>query len=231
LIQGFEDVAVEHGYEILIGSTNYDPERMKRCIRRMVERKAEGVAVMTFGIEEPLLDQLADRKVPLVFVDVGPERPGISLLRVDYHHGIRQGVQHLAALGHRDIAFVTGPLRLHSAHSRLAAFHRAVQECGIVVDKGRIIEGDHTMEGGMAAAEKLLTGAKLPTAVMCSNDVTAIGVLHEAYRAGLRVPDDLSVIGFDNIHLTQMTIPPLTTIQMSCFELAKAAVLALKAHV
>lgn len=186
---------------------------------------------MTFGIEEPLLDQLADRKVPLVFVDVGPERPGISLLRVDYHHGIRQGVQHLAALGHRDIAFVTGPLRLHSAHSRLAAFHRAVQECGIVVDKGRIIEGDHTMEGGMAAAEKLLTGAKLPTAVMCSNDVTAIGVLHEAYRAGLRVPDDLSVIGFDNIHLTQMTIPPLTTIQMSCFELAKAAVLALKAHV
>ena len=231
LIQGFEDVAVEHGYEILIGSTNYDPERMKRCIRRMVERKAEGVAVMTFGIEEPLLEQLADRKVPMVFVDVGPERPGISLLRVDYYHGIRQGVQHLAALGHRDIAFVTGPLRLHSAHSRLAAFHRALQECGIVVDEGRIIEGDHTMEGGMAAAEKLLTGAKLPTAVMCSNDMTAIGVLHEAYRVGLRVPDDLSVIGFDNIHITQMTIPPLTTIQMSCFELAQAAVMALKAHV
>ncbi len=231
LIQGFEEVAVEHGYEILIGSTNYDPERMKRCIRRMVERKAEGVAVMTFGIEEPLLEQLADRKVPLVFVDVGPTRPGISLLRVDYHHGIRQGVQHLAALGHRDIAFVTGPLRLHSAQSRLTAFHRAVQECGIVVDDGRIVEGDHTMEGGMAAAEKLLAGAKLPTAIMCSNDVTAIGVLHEAYRAGLRVPDDLSVIGFDNVHITQMTIPPLTTIQMSCFELAKAAVMALRAHV
>jgi LacI family transcriptional regulator len=231
LIQGFEDVAVEQGYEILIGSTNYDPERMKRCIRRMVERKAEGVAVMTFGIEEPLLDQLADRKVPLVFVDVGPDRPGISLLRVDYHHGIRQGVQHLAALGHSEIAFVTGPLRLHSAHSRLTAFHRAMQECGIAVDPSRIVEGDHTMEGGMNAAEKLLTGDKLPTAIMCSNDVTAIGVLHEAYRKGLRVPDDLSVIGFDNIHITQMTIPPLTTIQMSCYELARAAVMALKAHV
>jgi LacI family transcriptional regulator len=231
LIQGFEDVAVEQGYEILIGSTNYDPERMKGCIRRMVERKAEGVAVMTFGIEEPLLDQLADRKVPLVFVDVGPDRPGISLLSVDYHHGIRQGVQHLAALGHRDIAFVSGPLRLHSAHSRLAAFHRAVQECGIEIDPSRIVEGDHTMEGGIAAAEKLFASAKLPTAVMCSNDMTAIGVLHKAYRAGLRVPDDLSVIGFDNIHITQMTTPPLTTIQMSCFELARAAVMALKAHV
>jgi len=231
LIQGFEDVAVEHGYEILIGSTNYDPERMKRCIRRMVERKAEGVAVMTFGIEEPLLEQFADRKVPLVFVDLGPERPGISLLHVDYHNGIRQGVQHLAVLGHRDIAFVTGPLRLHSAQSRLAAFHLALQECGLAAGKNRIIEGDHTMEGGMAAAEKLLAGAKRPTAVMCSNDVTAIGVLHSAYRAGLRVPDDLSVIGFDNIHITQMTIPPLTTIQMSCLELARAAVMALRAHV
>ena len=231
LIQGFEDVAVEFGYEMLISSTNYDPERMKSCIRRMVERKAEGVAVMTFGIEEPLLEQLAERRVPMVFVDVGPDAPGISLLRVDYHHGIRQGVQHLAALGHRDIAFISGPLRLHSAHSRLAAFHRAVQECGITVDAQRIVEGDHTMEGGMAAAEKLFTGGKLPTAVMCSNDVTAIGVLQKAYRAGLRVPDDLSVIGFDNIHLTQMTIPPLTTIQMSCFELAKAAVMALRAYV
>jgi LacI family transcriptional regulator len=231
LIQGFEDVAVEQGYEILIGSTNYDPERMKSCIRRMVERKAEGVAVMTFGIEEPLLDQLAGRKVPLVFVDVGPDRPGISLLSVDYHHGIRQGVQHLAALGHRDIAFVSGPLRLHSAQSRLEAFHRSVQECGIEIDPRRIVEGDHTMEGGIAAAEALFANADLPTAVMCSNDMTAIGVLHKAYRAGLRVPDDLSVIGFDDIHITQMTTPPLTTIQMSCFELARAAVMALKAHV
>jgi LacI family transcriptional regulator len=231
LIQGFENVAVEHGYEILISSTNHDAERMKRCIRRMVERKAEGVAVMSSSIEEPLLEQLVDRKMPLVFVDVAPAGPEISLLRVDYHHGIRQGVQHLAALGHRDIAFVSGPLSRPSALSRLAAFQRAVEECGIKADPGRIIEGDHTMEGGMAAAEKLLTGTSLPTAIMCSNDMMAIGVLHKAYRAGLRVPDDLSVIGFDNIHLTQMTIPPLTTVQMSCSALARAAVMALRAQI
>jgi LacI family transcriptional regulator len=231
LIQGFENVAVEHGYEILIGSTNYEPDRMQRCIRRMVERKAEGVAVLTFGIEEPLLDQLADRNVPLVFVDQGPEQPGISLLRVNYLNGIRQGVQHLAALGHRDIAFITGPLRLHSAQSRLSAFKHSVEECGIEVNPDWIVESDHTMEGGIAAADKLLTGAKMPTAVMCSNDMTAIGVLHKAYRAGLRVPDELSIIGFDNIHISEMMTPPLTTIQMSCFELAKAAVTALRAYV
>jgi DNA-binding LacI/PurR family transcriptional regulator len=231
LIQGFEDIAVENGYEILVSSTNYDPRRMSLCIRRMLERKAEGVAVMTFGIEEPLLEQLAERNIPLVFVDQGPDRPGISLLKVDYHHGIRQGVQHLAALGHRNIAFISGPMRLHSAQSRLAAFSKSLTECGIAINEDWIIEGDHTLEGGIVAAEKLLSGSRLPTAVMCSNDMTAIGVLHKAYRAGLRVPDDLSVIGFDDIHITRVMIPALTSIQMSRSELARSAVTALRAHV
>jgi DNA-binding LacI/PurR family transcriptional regulator len=230
LIQGFEDIAVESGYEILVSSTNYDPKRMSLCIRRMLERKAEGVAIMTFGIEEPLLEQLAERNVPMVFVDVGPDRPGISLLKVDYHHGIRQGVQHLAALGHRNIAFVTGPARLHSAQSRLAAFTKSLNECGITPDPSWVVEGDHTLEGGIRAMETLLAGAKIPTAVMCSNDMTAIGVLHKVYRAGLRVPDDLSIIGFDDIHMARVTIPPLTSIQMSRLELARAAVTALRAH-
>jgi DNA-binding LacI/PurR family transcriptional regulator len=89
------------------------------------------------------------------------------------------------------------------------------------------------MEGGIAAMERLLAAnaKKMPTAVMCSNDMTAIGVLHKLYRAGLRVPDDLSVIGFDDIHIAKVTIPPLTTVQMSRFELARAAVTALRAQV
>ena len=233
LIQGFEDIAVENGYEILVSSTNHDPKRMSHCIRRMLERKVDGVAVMTFGIEEPLLDQLAKRKVPLVFIDVGPKRPGISLLKVDYHHGIRQAVQHLASLGHRNIGFISGPATLHSAQSRRSAFFNSLNECDITPNPDWIIEGDHTMEGGIAAMERLLAAneKKMPTAVLCSNDMTAIGVLHKLYRAGLRVPDDLSVIGFDDIHFTEVTIPPLTTIQMSRFEIARAAVTALRAHV
>jgi len=231
LIQGFEDIAVEHGYEILVSSTNNDTRRMSHCIRRMLERKVEGVAVMTFGSEEPLLDQLAERKVPLVFIDIGPNSPGISLLKVDYHHGIHQGVQHLVALGHRKIAFIRGPIKLHSAQSRKAAFSRSLHESGITPNPSWIIEGDHTLEGGIAAMERLLDENPMPTAVICSNDMTAIGVMHKLYRAGLRVPDDLSVIGFDDIHISEVTIPPLTTIQMSRFELARSAFHALRAHV
>jgi len=230
LIQGFEDIAVEHGYEILVSSTNHDPKRMSHCIRRMLERKVEGVAIMTFGVEEPLLEQLAKRRVPMVFIDVAPESPGISVLKVDYHHGIRQGVQHLAALGHRDIVFVSGPMKLHSAQSRVAAFTKSMKECGITLTAGSIVEGDHTLKGGIAAGERLVARKQMPTSVMCSNDMTAIGVLHAMYRAGLRVPDDLSVIGFDDIHIAEVTIPPLTTVQMSRFELARAAFAALRSQ-
>jgi len=230
LIQGFEEVAVESGYEILVSSTNYDPNRMSLCIRRMLERNAEGVAIMTFGIEEPLLDQLADRNVPIVTVDVGPDRPGFSLLKVDYRHGIRQGVQHLAALGHRKVGFISGPKRLHSAQSRLSAFTGSLTECGISPEPAWLMDGDHTLEGGIAAMERVLASGKVPTAVMCSNDMTAIGVLHKLYRAGLSVPDDLSVIGFDDIHMARVTIPPLTSIHMSRLDLARAAVMALRAH-
>lgn len=231
LIQGFEDVAIEHGYEILVSSTNYDPKRMSNCIRRMIERKVEGVAVMTFGIEEPLLNQLANRQVPLVFVDIGPDRPGISLLKVDYERGIRQAVAHLTKLGHTKIGFVSGPLRLHSATSRLQAYQGAMRSAGLSARQEWTLEGDHTLEGGVAAMERLIEQKERPTALLCSNDMTAIGVMHTAWRAGLNVPRDLSVVGFDDIHLAAMMMPPLTTIQMSRYDLARAAFGALRGFV
>ena len=186
---------------------------------------------MTFGIEEPLLDQLADRKVPLVFVDVAPKRPGMSAIRVDYYQGIRQGVQHLAALGHRNIAFLTGPLHLRSAMARRDAFLKSMAELGLRVPVEHLAEGDHTMEGGIGAMEKLIALAELPTAVLCSNDMTAIGALHALYRTTHQVPQDVSVVGFDDIHLAQFMLPPLTTVQMSCKDLAAAAVEALRAGI
>ena len=231
LIQGFEDVAVEHGYEILVSSTNCDPKRMTYCIRRMLERKVEGVAVMTFGTEEPLPTQMAIRRVPLVFVDVAPMQPGTSVIKVDYHHGIDQAVQHLATLGHNDVAVISGPQRLHSAKSRTFAFSSSLKERGIPLIPQWQVQGDHSLEGGIAAMRELLAQKKMPTAVLCSNDMTAIGVLHQLYRSGLRVPDDLSVIGFDNIHIAEVTIPPLTTVEMSRLDLARAAVTALREQV
>jgi LacI family transcriptional regulator len=231
LIQEFENLAVAQGYEVMIGSTSYDPVRTESIIRRMLQRGVDGVAVMTFGIEEELVKKLVEREFPLVFIDAGPELPNIRLIKVDYAQGIRQAVQHLAALGHRQIAFITGPLRMRSAVARRDAFRASMSEVGLTVPARYIIEGDHTMEGGMAALERMAAPGAMPTAVMCSNDMTAIGVLHGLQKTTHRVPKDISVVGFDDIHLAQFMLPPLTTVQMSCRDLARAAVEALRAGI
>jgi LacI family transcriptional regulator len=231
IMQVFETIAVQHRYEILLTSTGNDPKRMESSVRRMIERRVEGVAIMTFGMEELLLEDLKLRKVPLVFVDVGPARPRVSNIRIDYLHGVRQAVQHLAALRHEKIAFITGPLRLKSAVARRQAFLRSMQEIGLESDPALIVEGDHTMEGGMAAFARLLAGRVRPTAVLCSNDMTAIGVMRESHDAGISIPHDLSVVGFDDIRLAQFVLPPLTTVQMSQSELARLAFNALLAEV
>lgn len=229
IVQTFEEIAVEHNYEIMITSTVHDPKRMESSVRRMIERRVDGVAILTFGMEESLLEHLRFRKVPLVFVDVGPNVPGISNIRINYQNGIRQAVQHLAALRHSRIAFVTGPPRLKSALARKAAFQSAMQEIGLATEL--IVEGDHTMEGGMRALVELARLKDRPTAVMCSNDMTAIGVMREAYDYGISIPNELSVVGFDDIRLAQFMIPPLTTVQMSQMELAKIAFKALMREV
>ncbi len=230
LIQGFEEIAVEHGYEILIGSTNYDPRRMNQVIRRMLERKVEGVAVMTFGIEEPLLQYLAERNIPLALVDFELASPLASTLRVDYGGGLRQAVHHLAALGHRQITFLSGPQTLHSAKARMETFQIAAREARISSRNALVVEANHTLEGGMSAFESLRERGQLPTAIMCSNDMTAIGVLRSAYTIGVKVPKDLSIIGFDDIRFAEFTTPPLTTVQMSRVDLARAAFQALRDH-
>jgi LacI family transcriptional regulator len=230
LIQSFEDIAVPAGYEILIGSTAHDTRRMEICIQRMLERKVDAVAVMTFGIEEPLLDRLAEREIPLVFIDIAPKGEGMIAISVDYGAGIDQAVQHLAVLGHRKIAFISGPGQLHSAVLRKEAFRHSLTRIGVKVPASYLPEGDHTLEGGMKVMEKLIKNKNLPTAIICSNDMTAIGVMHAAAAANLRIPEDLSIIGFDDIHMARYMIPPLTSVQMSCRDLAHEAFTALRSQ-
>jgi DNA-binding LacI/PurR family transcriptional regulator len=231
LVQEFENLAVDQGYEVFIGSTNYDSSRTEALLRRMLQRSVDGIAIMTFGIEQDLIQKLVDRAFPMVFVDAGPELPNIRVLRVNYAEGIRQAVQHLAGLGHRDIAFISGPLHMRSAAARRDAFLAAMAELGLPVSPQHLVEGTHTMEGGIKACGALLSLPQIPTGVVCSNDMTAIGVQHGLHREHRSVPQDVSVVGFDDIHLAQFMLPPLTTVQMSCQHLAAAAVQALRAGI
>jgi len=230
LIQSFEQIAVAHGYEILVSSSNSDPALLTTCVRRMLERKVEGVAVMTFGEEESVLDELTHRNVPIVLAEFKLDDPKASTILLDYSTGMHAAVKHLAELGHKRIAFLAGPHSLHSALTRENDFRAAMKQVKLPLEAKCVIECDHTLKGGMAGFEKLWEFKERPTAIVCSNDLTAIGVLRAAYAKRLRVPEDLSVVGLDDIAFAEFTLPALTTIRLSRVELARAAFEALRAQ-
>jgi LacI family transcriptional regulator len=132
-------------------------------------------------------------------------------------------VQHLAAMRHELIGFVSGPLRLRSAVARRDSFEESMREIGLHVRPEFIVQGDHSLEGGKLALQNLSKLRERPTALLCSNDMTAIGVMRQAYELGIAVPRELSVVGFDDTRLADFMIPPLTTIKMSQVEIATLA--------
>jgi LacI family transcriptional regulator len=122
IVQAFEDLGVEHQYEVLRSSITDNPRRLEMAARRMIELRVDGVAILTFGKEDGLIETFRRRKVPAVAIDVETSEPLLKTLRIDYRHGIRQAVQHLAALGHARIAFISGPSHLRTALARKVAF-------------------------------------------------------------------------------------------------------------
>ena len=223
LISTFEGLAAQKQYDLLITSTSYDTTRMTACLRRMLERKVDGVAMMTSEMEMGLIEDLSKRLVPIVFMDVGQIGPRMSHVSIDYGHGVRQAVDHVVGLRHRHVAFISGPLELHSARTRRQAFLDGLRRHGVPVDPALVREGTHTAEGGERAMKELLKLRRLPTAVVCSNDWTAIGALHAIHAAGLEVPRDISLVGFDDIPLSRYTTPSLTTVRMSAQDVGATA--------
>jgi LacI family transcriptional regulator len=137
-------------------------------------------------------------------------------------------MNHLCALGHRRIGFISGPLNLKSARTRRSAFLQCLNEYELGEGSGLIAVGNHKIDGGEAAMYDLLQQKKRPTAVLTSNDLTALGALRAIHRAELRVPEDISVVGFDDIEIGQFTQPPLTTVRLPRVELGRMAFNALQ---
>jgi LacI family transcriptional regulator len=223
LVKSFEDIAVQHRQEVLVSNTNYEPERMKICVQRMLQRRVEGVAIMTSEMDEHLIEDFRRMHIPMVFLDSGTPAPGVSCIRLDYSAGVGAAMQHLIKLRHRRIAFLTGPLKLASAQARYKAFMESTVRDHLDPSPELIQEGNHQMEGGHEAMRRVLSSRRRPTAVLASNDLSAIGAMGAIVEAGLRVPEDISVIGFDDIQMSAYVSPPLTTVAMPRAQIAGAA--------
>ena len=220
LIHGFEQAATAQGFGILIGSTHDKPYETEEWVRRMLQHGVESLALLTFRQETPQVYHLL-RHLPTVQLEVSTDPSGPELVVIDYDSGIREAIQHLAALGHQRIGFAAGATLDFTAELRRASFRKATRALGLTA-KGWIIDEDHSLEGGMAAARKFLARKARPTALLCSNDLMAIGALRVLHSAGIQVPADMSLIGLDDIHLAEFTSPPLTTVRLPRTQLAEA---------
>lgn len=225
LIKAFQAAAHEHGFDVLLCATNYDAGEARTAARRMMENRVLGVAVMTAQFDPALAGELASNGAPVIRLEAGPVKRALGGIRIDYSRGAAQAVAHLRQLGHRRLALAAGPQNLLSAAAYTQAMLAAVASQGL--PKPRAVEGNHSVEGGAEAARKLLLEGDRPTAILCGNDLAAVGALQVVQAAGLRVPDDISIIGSDDIALVRYTSPALTTVRIPRDELGRRAFLAL----
>lgn len=225
LVKSIQEKALGLGYEVLVLNTNYEPERDVVYVQRLLELQVRGVMILTSEMDLSVIERLSSRKIQVVFLDIGKVGPHISNIRVNYENGVHQAVEHLLELGHRQIAFISGPVHFKSAQIRRSAFLSAMKKHRASLHTEPVIcEGDFKLESGQQAVKQLLALSNRPTAIVAANDLMAIGAVRELGRAGLRVPKDVSVIGCDDIWLAKLIDPQLTTIRIPREEIGAAAV-------
>lgn len=221
VIKSFEERARQLGYDAIVSDTNYDPRRTRDAASRMMEHKVRGVAIMTSEISLRLVHELGRRMIAVTFLGLVPVRGYMSNLDINYFSGIEQIVKYLYANGHRHIAFVAGRPRLKSNLARLHAYEKSMRALGL--EPGPVLPGDLRFEGGLAAGAAIAKISPRPTAVMAVNDLTAVGVIKGLLSAGCRVPQDISVTGFDRTRLAEYSNPSLTTVDIHRETLGKLA--------
>jgi DNA-binding LacI/PurR family transcriptional regulator len=207
-----ESDAHSRGYEVMMANTDYRPEQLVTSVRLMIGRRVAGLAAIVSEMAPELMDELNDARIPVVFYDVGTPRGNVTNIRVNYRRGIEKVVDYLHSLGHRRLGFIGHHAILGPINERMRAVMDAVARIPSL--EVRTAADADTLEGGRQAARQLLSNGYQPTAIICVNDITAVGVLRELRERGLRVPQDVSVTGFDNVKLSEFCYPALTTVHI-----------------
>ncbi|HRH45999.1 MAG TPA: LacI family DNA-binding transcriptional regulator [Pyrinomonadaceae bacterium] len=227
LVKSIEAEAFEQGFNIMLFNTNYDAGRAADYVRRLIELKVAGVALMTAELEPALIDELARKEVRVVFNDLGIVSEYMSNIVLDYSAGIDEAVRHLVSLGHKRIAHISGSSRIRSGVIRRDAFIEAINRYLPQNKETLIFEGDFRFESGRSAANEILNLDELPTAIVVANDMMALGAMQELKSNGIKIPQDISIVGFDDIAFASLADPPLTTVCSPRVEIGRRAIEAL----
>ncbi|MEZ1314396.1 LacI family DNA-binding transcriptional regulator [Pseudomonas fluorescens] len=222
LARGIEDYCERNGYCVILCNSDDNPDKQRSYLRVLLEKRIDGLIVASAGGDAGLAEGLAGVRTPMVIVDRGLQGVDTDLVRIDHEYGAYLATRHLLELGHRDIATIGGPAGTSVAQMRLAGYRRALQEAGVEVAGERVLESDFTSTGGYAAAATLLE-KNPPSAIFAGNDMIGFGVLRAAAERNIRVPAELSVIGFDDIQMSRYVYPALTTVGQSILQLGEMA--------
>jgi LacI family repressor for deo operon, udp, cdd, tsx, nupC, and nupG len=214
VVQGIEDAAHENDYSVILASSASEPERELAAVEMLRGKRVDGLIVTSSRVGALYLEHLERIGVPVVLVNNHNELSGryTFSVSVDNQHGGYLATNHLIERGHRRIAYVTGPADHSDDAERLAGYRQALGKVGLAFDPTLVVPGNGRLDGGERALHALTNPESPPTAVFCYNDMTAIGLLSATRKAGLCVPADLAVVGFDDIPLATHVHPSLTTI-------------------
>lgn len=212
IYKSIEQGAHSRGYEVVMANTDYRAEQLVSSVRLMIGRRVAGLAAIVSEVDPKLIDELTESRIPVVFYDVGAPRKNITNIRVNYSRGIEKVVNYLHSLGHRKLGFIGHHALLGPINERMKAVLDAVGRIPSL--EVRTAADADTLEGGRQATRALLSTGYKPTAIICVNDITAVGALHELRSRGLRIPEDVSVTGFDNVKLSEFCYPALTTVHI-----------------
>jgi LacI family transcriptional regulator len=220
-IRSFERVLVENNREMLMATTDFHPMRIQQSVRRMLVRKVDGVALLASEIETESIEALIHNRVPLVTMDRRRIGPGLSDVVIDNASGMEPAIAHLKELGHTRIGYIGGSSQRTISDHRANAFMKVMKDCGLTVNPEFMYVGNYRITGGEAVMTEILRMSDRPTAILTANDLTAVGALRVLRKCGYTVPQDFSVIGFDDIELSDIIYPPLTTIRLPRQEFAE----------
>lgn len=219
--EGIESVAYENDYMVVFCNSDYKLEREVSYIDHLISERVAGIIIIPATSSTKSLDILRRYGMPTVSLDRAAKGVNIPTILANNFHGGFQATQYLISLGHKRIGCISRPVELSHATDRVNGYLKALRTAGIIPDPALLARGGYRMENGQKAINKLLGLDHPPTAVFCYNDMMAIGALRGAHERGLRVPQDLSIVGFDDIVEASFTCPSLTTIHQDKFTMGR----------
>ncbi|TYB97329.1 MAG: LacI family transcriptional regulator [Kosmotoga sp.] len=222
IIRGVEKASGKFGYFLNLFTTHADPEKEHEVFDFLTSSIADGVIVMTYFVGKEVTRKLKQRKIPFVFLDF-PYDDDIYSVSVDNFEGGYKATSYLTALGHRKIAFIHGPEAARDSKARYHGYLKALREHNIPYNNDLVLKGDFLRQGGYKAAKSLIKNNKVPTALFAANDQMALGAMTAFKKEGYRIPEDISIIGFDNTEASTFSKPTLTTIMQPIFEMGSLA--------